>query len=93
MCGAEGRRIQEGHGQGSGRPGAACRTFRDGFLGLLREAAEFKGNKLLAAEYDGETTWSARTWMTFAMQRISVPIHKAVAKELSEALGFSAAVD
>ena len=65
----------------------------DGLLALLREAAAFKNNKLSAAEYDGETTWSARTWMTFAMQRISVAIHKAVAKELSEALGFSAAVD
>ena len=65
----------------------------DGLLELLREAAAFKNNKLSAAEYDGETTWSARTWMTFAMQRISVAIHKAVAKELSDALGFSAAVD
>ena len=45
-----------------------------------------------AAEYD-ETTWSARTWLTFAMQRISVAVHKAVAKELSDALGFSGAVD
>jgi hypothetical protein len=65
----------------------------DGLLELLREAAAFKGNKLSAAEYDGETTWSARTWMTFAMQRISVAVQKAVAKELSDALGFSAAVD
>ena len=47
-------------------------------------------NKLSAAEYD-ETTWSARTWLTFAMQRISVAVHKAVAKELSDALGFSGA--
>ena len=31
--------------------------------------------------------------MTFAMQRISVAAQKAVAKELSDALGFSAAVD
>ena len=59
---------------------------------LLRGAAEFKMNKLSAAEYD-ETTWSARTWLTFAMQRISVAVHKAVAKELSDALGFSGAVD
>ena len=40
-----------------------------------------------------ETTWSARTWLTFAMQRVSVAVHKAVAKELSDALGFSGAVD
>ena len=62
-------------------------------LALLREAAAFKNNKLSAAEYDGETTWSARTWMAFAMQRISVAVQKAVAKEVSDALGFSAAVD
>ena len=61
-------------------------------LALLRDAAEFKCNKLSAAEYD-ETTWSARTWLTFAMQRVSVAVHMAVAKELSDALGLTAAVD
>ena len=66
--------------------------FGPELLELLRGAAEFKMNKLSAAEYD-ETTWSARTWLTFAMQRISVAVHKAVAKELSDALGFSGAVD
>ena len=67
-------------------------SFGPELLELLRGAAEFKMNKLSAAEYD-ETTWSARTWLTFAMQRISVAVHKAVAKELSDALGFSGAVD
>ena len=67
-------------------------AFGPELLELLRGAAEFKMNKLSAAEYD-ETTWSARTWLTFAMQRISVAVHKAVAKELSDALGFSGAVD
>ena len=66
--------------------------FGPELLELLRGAAEFKMNKLSAAEYY-ETTWSARTWLTFAMQRISVAVHKAVAKELSDALGFSGAVD
>ena len=74
---------------------AASHTF-GGFgpelLELLRGAAEFKSNKLSAAEYD-ETTWSARTWLTFAMQRVSVAVHKAVAREVSDALGLSAAVD
>ena len=37
-----------------------------------------------AAEYD-ETTWSARTWLTFAMQRVSVAVHKAVAREVRHA--------
>ena len=67
-------------------------SFWPELLELLRGAAEFKMNRLSAAEYD-ETTWSARTWLTFAMQRISVAVHKAVAKELSDALGFSGAVD
>ena len=68
--------------------------FGPELLELLRGAAEFKMNKLSAAEYMyDETTWSARTWLTFAMQRISVAVHKAVAKELSDALGFSGAVD
>ena len=67
---------------------------RDGpeLLALMRAAAEAKDNKLSASEYD-ETTWSARTWLTFAMQRISVAVHKAVAREVSMALGLSAAVD
>ena len=51
-------------------------------LALLRDAAAFKDNKLSAAKYD-ETTWSARTRLTFAMQRVSVAVHMAVAKELS----------
>ena len=66
--------------------------FGPELLELLRGAAEFKCNKLSAAEYD-ETTWSARTWLTFAMQRVSVAVHKAVAREVSDALGLSAAVD
>ena len=35
----------------------------------------------------------AATWLTFAMQRVSVAVHKAVAREVSDALGLSAAVD
>ena len=38
---------------------------------LLVEAAEARSNKLTSSEYD-ETTWSARTWLTFVRQRISV---------------------
>ena len=58
----------------------------------LLEAGEFRSNKLTAAEYD-ETTWSARTWLTFVYQRLSVAVHKAVAREVQLALGYSAAVD
>ena len=31
---------------------------------VLREAADWRSNKLTSSEYD-ETTWSARTWLTF----------------------------
>ena len=59
---------------------------------LLQEAAEHRNNQLTAAEYD-ETTWAARTWLTFVHHRLSVAVHKAVAREVSDALGLSAAVD
>ena len=41
----------------------------------LLEAGEFRSNRLTAAEYD-ETTWSARTWLSFVFQRLSVAVHK-----------------
>ena len=47
---------------------------------LLQEAAEHRNNQLSAAEYD-ETTWAARTWLSFAHQRLSVAVHKAVINE------------
>ena len=91
LCRAQGGRVRPGAGERS-RLRSSFGGFGPELLELLRGAAEFKMNKLSAAEYD-ETTWSARTWLTFAMQRISVAVHKAVAKELSDALGFSGAVD
>ena len=54
---------------------------------VFGDAVFARSNKLTAHEYE-ETTWSARTWMTFVMQRISVAVQKAVAKEVSDALGF-----
>ena len=51
-----------------------------------------RGDKLRRAEYD-DTTWAARTWLSFVFQRLSVAVHKAVAREVSDALGLSAAVD
>ena len=36
----------------------------------LQAAAEWRSNKLTSSEYD-ETTWSARTWLTFVAQRRS----------------------
>ena len=45
-----------------------------------------------SSEYD-ETTWSARTWMTFVAQRISVALQLSSAQEVAEALGLSVAAD
>ena len=39
------------------------------------------------------TTWSARSWLSFSAQKVSVALHRAVAYELVHALGLSAAVD
>ena len=46
----------------------------------LRAAAEWRSNKLTSSEYD-ETTWSARTWLTFVAQRLSVAVQLSVAQE------------
>ena len=45
----------------------------------------WRENKLFASEYE-ETTWSARTWTTFAAQKLSVALHYAAATEISAAL-------
>ena len=58
----------------------------------LRAAAEWRSNKLTSSEYD-ETTWSARTWLTFVAQRLSVAVQLSVAQEAAEALGLSVAAD
>ena len=59
---------------------------------LLHQAAEQRENRLTTAEYD-ETTWAARTWLSFVHQRLSVAVQKAVTREVSDALGLSGAVD
>ena len=69
----------------------------------LRAAAEWRSNKLTSSEYD-ETTWAARTWLTFVTvtvltwltfvaQRLSVAVQLSVAQEAAEALGLSVAAD
>eukprot|EP00964_Phaeocystis_antarctica_P146635 scaffold113000_cov57-Phaeocystis_antarctica.AAC.4 len=57
-----------------------------------RRAAEWRKNKLKASEYD-ETAWSARTWMAFVTQRLSVASQLSMAQEAAEALGLSVAAD
>ena len=59
---------------------------------MLREAAEWRSNKLSASKYD-ETTWAARPWMTFVAQRFSVAVQLSMAQEAAEALGLSVAAD
>ena len=80
-----------------GRPGAVPQQHTFGgwspaLLGALRTASEWRSNKLTASEYD-ETTWSARTFMAFAAQRISVAVQLSMAQEVAEALGLSVAAD
>ena len=59
--------------------------FGPGVVSLLRRAAEDRGNKLRGSEYDA-TTWSARTWLGYAGQRISCALARAVAWELAAAM-------
>ena len=54
--------------------------FGDEVHGLLTRAAAEVSNRLTSVQYD-ETTWSAQSWMAFAVQRISVALHSAVAHE------------
>ena len=54
--------------------------------------ADWRQNKLTSSEYD-ETTWSARTWLSFVSQRLSVATQLAAAQEVAEALGLSVAAD
>ena len=64
----------------------------DGLMNLLEEAQRVREDMLSASEYD-ETTWSARTWMVFVQQRISVATQRAVSHEIATALGLGLATD
>ena len=61
-------------------------------LGLLREAAGLRMNRLTKAEY-AETTWSARNWLTFVSQRFAVAVQRSMAEEIAKALGVCSTVD
>ena len=61
-------------------------------VGVLRAAAQWRADKLESSEYD-ETTWAARSWTTFATQRISVAVHYSAAFEIANALGLATAAD
>ena len=66
--------------------------FGAGLVDVLHAADAWRQGKLTSSEYD-ETTWSARKSLPFAMQRISVAAHLAMAQEVAEALGLSVAAD
>ena len=57
---------------------------------LFRDLADEVSNRLSKQQYD-ETTWSARTWLSFQAQKVSVALHYAVALEISQALGLATA--
>ena len=59
---------------------------------LFQAAAAARGDTLSAGEYD-ETTWSARTWLVFVEQRISVAVQRSIGKEIAQALGLATAGD
>ena len=59
---------------------------------LLKELVELRQNKLSKTEYE-DTTWAARTWLAFSVQKLSVALHRAAAFEVVHALGLSDAVD
>jgi hypothetical protein len=59
---------------------------------LFKQLAEERQNRLSTGEYD-QTTWSARTWMSFTVQKLSVALHRAAAMEIGLALGLSIAAD
>ena len=52
-------------------------------MSALQRAADWRQNKLTSSEYD-ETTWSARTWLSFVSQRLSVATQLAAAQEVAQ---------
>ena len=53
---------------------------------LLMRVAKVAGRKLTWWQYD-QTSWSAREWMPFALQRLSVQLWTALADEAQRAIG------
>jgi len=59
---------------------------------LLQLIVDERQNRLTHNEYD-QTTWAARTWRAFAVQRLSVAVHLAAATEIVRATGLTTAYD
>ena len=66
--------------------------FSPAVLKLLQRAADARGDKLRGSEYD-ETTWSARSWTVYTVQRLSCILARAVAWEIATAMGLPRSVD
>ena len=57
-------------------------------LELVHRAAEVRNNKLRGEEYD-RTTWAARSWTTYTMQKVSCALMRAVATEVATSMGLT----
>ena len=66
--------------------------FSPEVVDFLEELRAVRANSLTRGEYDA-TTWSARTWLAFSVQQLSVALHRAAALEIAQALGLSSAAD
>ena len=54
----------------------------------MRRAAEARGNKLKGSEYD-DCAWSARSWTSYTMQRLSCALMRGIAWEVATAMGLT----
>ena len=59
--------------------------FSPDVLKLVQRAAESRGNKFKGSEWD-DTTWSARSWTSYTMQRLSCELTRACAQEVAIAM-------
>ena len=77
-----------------GWPAVSCWKVIKPLPHVPRQRPRLRENRTLSLEraYD-ETTWSARTWLSFVSQRISVAAQLAAAQEVAEALGLAVAAD
>ena len=66
--------------------------FSPDFVSLLKRGADARQNRLSSSEYD-QTTWSARSWLSFSVQKLSVALHRGCALEIATALGLPTAAD
>ena len=63
--------------------------YGPGTMRLLYQLAAEVGGKLSAAQFE-QTSWSARTWLSYSCQKISIALHLATAHEIASELGIAA---